>query len=69
MGKGWSAGSQIDKETPVLIRGERENPRVRAHPHHGECSSRGFEVAQSSFAKYMSNDGAAKPGLAKLFDA
>src|ERR1700720_189704 len=58
---------QIDTELRVLIRRmSMETPPWGAPRIHGELLKLGFEVAQSSVAKYMVNDGATQPGMADL---
>jgi hypothetical protein len=57
----------IDTELRALIRRmSMENPLWSAPRIHGELLKLGFEVAQSSVAKYMVNAGAAQPGMADL---
>ena len=59
---------RIDMELRVLIRRMSvENPLWGAPRIHGELLKLGFEVAQSSVAKYMvKRTGAAQPGMANL---
>ena len=59
---------QIDTELRILIhRMSVENPLWGAPRIHGELLKLGFEVAQSSVAKYMvKRRGAAQPGMADL---
>jgi hypothetical protein len=59
---------QIETELRALIRRmSLENPLWGAPRIHGELLKLGFEVAQSSVAKYMvKRRGAAKPGMAHL---
>jgi hypothetical protein len=68
----WKSNSrggrpQIQTELRVLIRQiSMENPLWGAPRIHGELLKLGFEVAQSSVAKYMAKRRAAKPGMADL---
>jgi hypothetical protein len=59
---------QIETELRALIRRMSvENPRWGAPRIHGELLKLGFEVAQSSVAKYMvKRRGATQPGMASL---
>src|SRR6266481_3119379 len=58
---------QIDTELRVLIqRMSVENPLWGAPRLHGELLKLGFEVAQSSVAKYMVKRRAVQPGMANL---
>jgi hypothetical protein len=59
---------QIDTALRVLVqRMSVENPRWGAPRIHGELLKLGFEIAQSSVAKYIGQTtGAAQPGMANL---
>jgi hypothetical protein len=58
---------QIDAELRVLIRRmSMDNPLWGAPSIHGELLKLGFEIAQSSVAKYGQTTGATQPGMADL---